>query len=951
MISEQQWSLSFKSTAVGLACNGSGILSLIPLHSLTKNRNPFICEDEEYHNSCPGYLTSKNGPKMPDSVLGQVHFRIVVQTGLRKPLKNDFDGDTSDTNLFARIIRGELSQWRIWEDDAHVACLTPFGNTPGYAGLIPRVHLGSNVFGLAMQDDIDLVKAAHAVAQHLENTFGVKRCGMFLECYEIDYAHLILVSAHEHSRPEGFSLNVLARAARVNEKYQEYLWTLGFNAARSLGVFLIDKLLPSSSSRSFTILMQSSYGESTAYLRSTSSSIEQDTSREIAAVTGVNFGLEGPSHDPGVRSIGLAAFANDAESQGAEGLVTGEHAKRVDDEGSDIEDDDESIRLIGTKKKTLGIHEPSPSSRPRGPGRQISFGDENEQHEPHEESLVEKEKLVTWSSLPNKGQLAVLTMARLSEPLTQTSLQAYMFYQLKSFDPSLSDSTIASQAGIMQGSFTAAQFMTAIMWGRIADANWGGRKRVLLIGLLGTCISCVGFGFSRSFSQAMIFRSLGGALNGNVGVMRTLISEIIKEKKYQSRAFLLLPICFNIGVIIGPILGGLLADPVRSYPGVFGDNSILGGKHGVAWMRKWPYALPNLMSALFLFISASGVVLGLEETLDSLRDRPDIGLRIGRSLASLISRLLSSRSQAYTALPGDDILDTPLHIMHPLTSPHDVEDIPRQPATKVPSISKPKRKLPLRRIWTRNVLFTLLAHGILAFHVGTFNNLWFTFLSTARFDPSSSSSTPYTRRLPFLFTGGLSMAPRSVGFAMAILGLIGISLQLLIYPRVSHALGTVRSYRLFILCFPLAYFLTPYLAVVPTASPAPHQADGVLLWVALGVVLFVQVLARTFALPSTVILLNNCSPHPSVLGTIHGIGQSVSSASRTLGPVLGGWLYGLGLRKGVVGGVYWGLSGVAVLGWVVSGWLHEGDGHEIFLEGEGREGGGERGEGGGGGGG
>lgn len=142
-----------------------------------------------------------------------------------------------------------------------------------------------------------------------------------------------------------------------------------------------------------------------------------------------------------------------------------------------------------------------------------------------------KDKPVSWKDLPHKGQLAILTMARLSEPLTQTSLQSYMFYQLKSFDPSLPDSTISEQAGMLQGAFTAAQFATAIFWGWAADADWGGRKRVIVIGLLGTCISCVGFGFSRTFVQAALFRILGGALNGNVGVMRTMISEIIKEKK------------------------------------------------------------------------------------------------------------------------------------------------------------------------------------------------------------------------------------------------------------------------------------------------------------------------------------------------------------------------------------------------------------------------------------
>lgn len=163
---------------------------------------------------------------------------------------------------------------------------------------------------------------------------------------------------------------------------------------------------------------------------------------------------------------------------------------------------------------------------------------------------------VSWRDLPQKSQLAVLTLARLSEPLTQTSLQAYMFYQLKSFDPSLPTSTISAQAGMLQGSFTAAQFVTAIMWGRMADAEWSGRKRVLLIGLAGTGLSCVGFGFSGTFWQAMVCRTLGGALNGNVGVMRTMISEIIKEKRFQSRAFLLLPMCFNIGTFDGA--------PVRS---------------------------------------------------------------------------------------------------------------------------------------------------------------------------------------------------------------------------------------------------------------------------------------------------------------------------------------------------------------------------------------------------
>lgn len=69
----------------------------------------------------------------------------------------------------------------------------------------------------------------------------------------------------------------------------------------------------------------------------------------------------------------------------------------------------------------------------------------------------------------------------------------------------------------------AAQFVTAMLWGRVADSRLAGRKTVLIIGLLGTSLSCLAFGFSTSFWQAFLFRTLGGMTNGNVGVMRTML--------------------------------------------------------------------------------------------------------------------------------------------------------------------------------------------------------------------------------------------------------------------------------------------------------------------------------------------------------------------------------------------------------------------------------------------
>lgn len=206
------------------------------------------------------------------------------------------------------------------------------------------------------------------------------------------------------------------------------------------------------------------------------------------------------------------------------------------------------------------------------------------------------------------------------------------------------------------------------------------------------------------------------------------------------------------------------------------------------------------------------------------------------------------------------------------------------------------------------------------------------FLSTPVYDPSEAGAPK--QHLPFVFTGGMGLPPARVGLAMSILGVIGITLQLFVYPTLSARLGTVRCLRIFLLCFPVAYFLVPFLSLVPSNSPPPDAKSGAAMWVSIVLVLLWQVVGRTFALPNGTVLVNNCTPHPSVLGTLHGLAQSCTSAARTIGPVFCGYLYGLGLSGGIVGAVWWGLSGFAVLGWVVSWLIREGNGHEIWLDGD-----------------
>jgi hypothetical protein len=328
-------------------------------------------------------------------------------------------------------------------------------------------------------------------------------------------------------------------------------------------------------------------------------------------------------------------------------------------------------------------------------------------------------------------------------------------------------------------------------------------------------------------------------------------------------------------------------------------------------MKAFPYALPNVLSATFILSAAILLILGLDETHPALRDRPDYGRKVGKYLQRMLFRRGKQEEYEYSEIGND--LGNQLELQDVDSSPRDRD--PESSATpQTPTSTKPpswkKSTIGFRQIFTRNVVLTLLNHHLLAMHVSAFNSLVFLFLPA----PRSSNADSH---LPFLFTGGLGLSSEKVGLATAIIGVIGFPLQILVYPTVNNRLGTLPAYRWFLPFSILAYLFMPYLALLPNKA--------YIVWPCLTIVLALQVISRTFALPGSTILVNNCTPHRSVLGTIHGFAQSVSSGARTIGPTLGGWALGLGLGGNFVGGVWWIMACIALCNWALLWVLYEGD--------------------------
>ena len=188
---------------------------------------------------------------------------------------------------------------------------------------------------------------------------------------------------------------------------------------------------------------------------------------------------------------------------------------------------------------------------------------------------------------------------------------------IESFD--VSKNKVARWAGITSAVFSLSQAATGVFWGRASDRF--GRKPVIMVGLLCTMLASLLFGFSRSLPWAIAARAFAGSVNGNVGIIRTMVAELVPQKDLQPRAFSIMPLVWTIGTIFGPGFGGALANPAARYPRLFGNAD---------FFKEYPFSLPNMVASLFFLIGLSTGFLFLKESLETRKHRHDYGRAIGR---------------------------------------------------------------------------------------------------------------------------------------------------------------------------------------------------------------------------------------------------------------------------------------------------------------------------------
>ena len=179
-------------------------------------------------------------------------------------------------------------------------------------------------------------------------------------------------------------------------------------------------------------------------------------------------------------------------------------------------------------------------------------------------------------------------------------------------------------------------------------------------------------------------------------------------------------------------------------------------------------------------------------------------------------------------------------------------------------------------------------------------------------------SEPITKEpisLPFRFTGGFGLSSKTIGFVLSVQGVYSIVAQFVLFPLIANHFGTLKTFRIVLMTWPLLYLLVPYLVLLPQRLQMP----GIylcLLW---------KITAQCFAFPTNNLLTRNSAPSLLVLGVINGVGASAASLGRTLGPTVTGLFHSWGLNIGSTGVAWWSCGVICIVGALESLWIEDVD--------------------------
>ncbi|KAF2133451.1 MFS multidrug transporter-like protein [Dothidotthia symphoricarpi CBS 119687] len=474
------------------------------------------------------------------------------------------------------------------------------------------------------------------------------------------------------------------------------------------------------------------------------------------------------------------------------------------------------------------------------------------------------------------AQLFLLALVRVAEPIALTSLFPYAWKLVLNFHV-CSESNAPFFAGILIAAFSLAEACSSMYWGAVSDRV--GRKPVVILGCLGTVLSLLIVGLAPNFWVALAGRILGGALNGNIGVIQTIVGELVTRPEHEPRAYSVMPFVWSIGTIIGPSIGGYFAEPAQNFPSFFNPTGPFA---------TFPYLLPNLICASLLVVSIIMAYFLLEESHPDRRPQVSTGDGERHTAATPLFP-----TQGATADAGADLTTESYGTFNAV-------EVRRDEVWHVRSNGEWVESSVNEKAFTPAVVMFVVALGIFTYHSMTFDHLLPIFLQDKRAENEVNTLDLSLSSLG----GGLGMPIQTVGIILSVNGVIQLAIQAFVFPLLAKFLGVWRLLLLVTVFHPLAYFAVPFLQLLPTN----------MVFISLFCCLVIRSITSILAFPLLLIMIKEAAPDKSHLGKINGLAAATGAACRTVASPIAGLLYGLSIEIHFTPLAWWASALVAVIG-------------------------------------
>ncbi|KAG1905235.1 major facilitator superfamily domain-containing protein [Suillus fuscotomentosus] len=432
-------------------------------------------------------------------------------------------------------------------------------------------------------------------------------------------------------------------------------------------------------------------------------------------------------------------------------------------------------------------------------------------------------------------QFSIILFLQLAEPLTSQVIAPFAPQLIRDIGITDGDETrVGYYVGLMLSLFFATQALTVLHWSRISDHI--GRKPVILTGLFGLSISMYCFGLSRTFYGLVLSRALNGALNGNIGVIKSMMVELT-DSTNLAQAYAYMPIAWSSGGAIGPLIGGSLSRPADRFPNIFGHSQ---------FMKTYPYFLACAVPATFSVLAWIVTFLFLQETVPT---------RV------TLWQLLKGKNREHSA-----------SLKGPVTSTGSTDSLSTEDTSQRAKAggSKP---LPLRSLLIPRVIIAAGNYAALSF-----------------FDIAFRAVQPVFFATP-VELGGLGLDPPRIGNILAIYGVINGLFQIFFFADLHDRFGSKTIYSVSMaVAIPMVITL-PILNAV-----ARVQGLSLAVWAIVGLQLVLSMILN-LAYSCVFIYIAAASPNQASLGATNGIAQLGVSIVRTIGPASATSTFSLSIRN------------------------------------------------------